>query len=257
MKAITIEKAQFMVDTEKMQLVDRLNYRNRISQSAMEDMGDHYEFLYNPMTRSFVFTESQGVKLISIPQFVAIDAVGMRERFDLHKDTPTPKKDAGFFCDPHNIDRRISKGELPGIQLGKWRIIPDVENGVLFPALQTGGNKWSVKFIELVAVADGFVFRFDYKTGEVIPGEPQSVKLPKNNIVVQIQDELTIDPVGFARKFGFNDKHFIANYPIRYNLKGTIGDFNQELHVQRSFGIKYKRLNHFGERLKRGRNRKR
>lgn len=77
---------------------------------------------------------------------------------------------------------------------------------------------------EMVTAPSGkhYLFFYDWQSRCILHASSEMVILPKNAVLVEIPDELGLDPVGVARKLGLGDEYFLKMHPYDGPLKGKI-----------------------------------
>lgn len=77
---------------------------------------------------------------------------------------------------------------------------------------------------EMVTAPDGqhYLFFYDFEKRSILHASPDMVSLPKNAVLVEIPDEMGLDPVGVARKYGLDDAYFLKMHPYENSCKATL-----------------------------------
>ncbi|MBN7817478.1 hypothetical protein [Algoriphagus pacificus] len=113
------------------------------------------------------------------------------------------------------------KGVLPIIDLAGHSYTIDVR----FGELRNVEQPWlSLKLDQLVTTEDYRHYKFFYNMAEkqVFQATHNLVEMPKNVVLLEIPDELGLDPVGVARKYGLSDDYFLKIYPFQSRHKARI-----------------------------------
>jgi len=118
------------------------------------------------------------------------------------------------------LDQRI-KGVLPSIEIaGK-----DYTIDIRLNELREKERPWSKLLLEdMVKSADDkhYLFFYDINRGEIIHASPKMVQVPKHAVLVEIPDELGLDPVGLARKYGLDDRYFLKEQAYRNQITAKL-----------------------------------
>ncbi|MEB2782183.1 hypothetical protein U3A58_17455 [Algoriphagus sp. C2-6-M1] len=77
---------------------------------------------------------------------------------------------------------------------------------------------------EMVTATDGqhYLFFYDRESRSILHASSEMVNLPKNAVLVEIPDEMGLDPVGMARKYGLGDEYFLKMHPYGKGLKSKV-----------------------------------
>lgn len=77
---------------------------------------------------------------------------------------------------------------------------------------------------EMVTAKDcqHYLFFYDRENKSILHASPDLSKVPENTVLVEIPDEMGLDPVGMARKYGLGDEYFLKMHPYRKALKATL-----------------------------------
>ncbi|WP_339869405.1 hypothetical protein [uncultured Algoriphagus sp.] len=77
---------------------------------------------------------------------------------------------------------------------------------------------------EMVTAKDGqhYLFFFDRENQSILHASPDLLKIPENTVLMKIPDELGLDPVGMARRYGLGDEYFLKMHPYDGTLKGKV-----------------------------------
>lgn len=144
------------------------------------------------------------------------------------------------------------KGILPQIDIAGHTYTVDIRLNELrspdFP------NK-RLALDEMVTSPDGkhYLFFYNPECKSIFLASGHIVKVPEKTVLVEIPDELGLDPVGMARKYGFRDEYFLKMHPYKEGQKARITSIeksglpeyvaaNQNLKGQPQQGMKSKKL---------------
>jgi hypothetical protein len=77
---------------------------------------------------------------------------------------------------------------------------------------------------EMVTSPDGkhYLFFYDRESRTILHASSDMLTLPKNAVLVTIPDEMGLDPVGVARKYGLGDEYFLKMHPYEKGPKAKI-----------------------------------
>lgn len=77
---------------------------------------------------------------------------------------------------------------------------------------------------EMVISSDrqNYMFFYDCESRSILHASSDMLTLPKNVILVTIPDEMGLDPVGLARKYGLGDEYFLKMHPYEKAPKATL-----------------------------------
>lgn len=77
---------------------------------------------------------------------------------------------------------------------------------------------------EMVTAQDGrhYLFFYDPDKRSILHASPDMVTVPENVVLVEIPDEMGLDPVGMARKYGLGDDYFLKMHPYEQGVKAKV-----------------------------------
>ncbi|WP_057937922.1 hypothetical protein [Algoriphagus resistens] len=112
-------------------------------------------------------------------------------------------------------------GILPQIDIAGHRYTIDIRLNELrnsdFPHKKLGLD-------EMAPTPNGqhYLFFYDRENRSILHVSPDLLKIPEHTVLVAIPDELGLDPVGVARKYGLGDEYFLKMYPYGKGLKAKV-----------------------------------
>ncbi len=144
------------------------------------------------------------------------------------------------------------KGILPQIDIAGHRYTVDIRLNELrnsdFPNKRLGLD-------EMVTSPDGrhYLFFYNREIKSILHASVDMVEVPEKAVLVEIPDELGLDPVGMARKYGLRDEYFLKMHPYKEGLMARITSIeksglpeyvaaNQNLEGQPQQGMKSRKL---------------
>lgn len=113
------------------------------------------------------------------------------------------------------------KGVLPQIEIAGHYYTVDIRLNELREA-EVPYRKLGLD--EMVTAQDGrhYLFFYHPENRAILHATPDMVKIPENVVLVQIPDELGLDPVGMARKYGLGDEYFLKMHPYEHDVKAKV-----------------------------------
>jgi len=88
-------------------------------------------------------------------------------------------------------------------------------------------NRLDISELETSMEVDCLLFFYDTKQHRIYELDDDLTELPENVVLVELPDELTLDPVAAARSVGYSDDRFLDEYPIQENLKAGIKNLSE------------------------------
>jgi len=217
------EALSFLVDIDKQVLRQTNDSSHEISFiTQMTDRGDHYLIAFD-LSRKRVyegdFTHDQ-IEPIIVPPLIALDPEGMSQKYGVPVDQLAGKTDFEIIVNQEALARR-EQGMLPQIDLGGEMFTVDLRLQELrhsqhfFPVI-------SLKSFDLTN--DGWHYEAYYHPvmKQVVELDPKLLEFPESVIKIKIPNEIGLDPVATARKYGMNERELLRRYPIQQNLKAEV-----------------------------------
>ena len=118
------------------------------------------------------------------------------------------------------LKRRLS-GVLPHIDLAgtdftvDWRLKELRETDAPW-------NHIDLEYMEMSDSGEEYICLYDTEHHILYSPDENITELPKNVVMLEIPNELALDPVAVARTFEMNESTFLNDYPIQENLKATV-----------------------------------
>ena len=221
-----IEGTAFIVDVSSEVLTQEDDASNKLFFHDLKDMGTHYSFLYDRMTKNMpdpLTREGQDIVEVSIPQMVTLDPVGMAEKYGRSIEEIEGKRDLDFLINPQDLETRL-RGALPIIEITGHDFVVDVRLGEIRPWIYPDGPVISGSPIRLSGMdlsddGEKLRFLFDSHTKEQIFLMPDATALPENAKVIEIPNELHLDPVATARLYDMEDTSLLREFPLQMRMK--------------------------------------
>ena len=216
-----IAETAFIVDVEKDELRQKDKPQNCISFSEMGYHKLYYEFHYDLGTKNIAVSVSNATQFTRVPNLTELDPIGMAIKYGNNEAEVIGKMDVELMVDQTQLALREG-GQLPVIEIAGHPFYVDIRMDMLRPKddfLATG--------IRFSAIDDYFIeeakhYRVPYNpaTHSFEELNLENIKaIPKGIIVIDVPLEQQLDPVAFARHYGFNREHILRNNPIQMNVK--------------------------------------
>lgn len=221
---VKIGEGEFIVDVALGALRERDNPGNRVSFMDLEIDGGKYALYFEPGSKAIDYREREGFEKIPIRQMVSLDPEGICAKHGLSKEQ-LPATDSELKSDPLLLRQRIDKGMLPRVGIAGKEYFVDVR----MEELRDVDAHW--KRIDLnvqdVNEFDNYVFFYDTQKHEVITIDPSITEEPENAVLVELPNEVILDPVGVGRKLSGNEMQFVESFPLQHNLQARIFPLSQ------------------------------
>lgn len=219
---IKIGNTDFVVDIAQCVLREKDDPQNTLSFHDMKDMGDHYTFLYDPKTKYFGDTERETAYMeqVKIPQMVALDPEGMALKHGLTKEFLEGKNDHELLINEALLDLRL-KGVLPKIDVAGQPFIIDYRLKEL--RAENAPDK-ILPFSKMDMDEDGqrYLFFYHPESKQLVPINKQTTEVPEGLVLIDMPNELGLDPVAVARENGITDSGFLRRYPPQKDMKAKV-----------------------------------
>ncbi|MGQ3088882.1 MAG: hypothetical protein ACT6RA_17190, partial [Flavobacterium sp.] len=131
---ISIEGTPFFVDVRQSELRECGKETNIIRFDDMRHHGNHYTFDYDLREKNIpsLWSKNKTV-VVDIPDQVAMDPVGMAQKYNLPLEKIREKTDFEIMVDPVAYDLRANKGVLPTIEIAGHIFYVDLQMDKLRP----------------------------------------------------------------------------------------------------------------------------
>ncbi|SDF15698.1 hypothetical protein SAMN05216464_113148 [Mucilaginibacter pineti] len=215
----TIEGTDFAADIDRMALVQIGNSANEISFiNDMKDLGTHYQLLYLPdkISAAQALFDKNKVVEIRVPPLVQLDPEGMAEKYGCPIADLAGKTDFEVMVDQELLGRRLA-GELPQIEICGDKYFVDLRLNQL--RHEDFNPQINMKRLDLSS--DGTTYQAFYQPliKQVVEPDHNLTAIPEGLVMIEIPNELKLDPVGAARKYGLEEKDVLRMFPIQKELK--------------------------------------
>ncbi len=220
----TIARAgtEFVVDITEFALREKSNPENRIYINEMSEFGQGYLFQYNikegrvptPWTEDYL----KDLVYVKIPEFVALDPVGMAKKYNLTVEEIRNKRDFDLMVDREAFDRRVNKGVLPTINIQGCIFVVELDKGVLRPNADFSSKALVLTDFKDHLFYDGdcYMVPFDTKAKEFRRLDYDTItKLPEELILVSFPNERQMDPVGWNIRNGLDPKFALKTIDLK------------------------------------------
>jgi hypothetical protein len=219
----TIEGTSFLVDVDKQVLRQTNDQDNEISFiNNMQDHGTFYRLLYdlNEKRAAEDLFDQNRVKVIDVPRLTELDPEGMSAKYGISEEQLKGKTDFEVIVDQELLQQRLN-GQLPKINIAGEDYIIDLRLQELRPA-KDFSPAISLRYLDLSADGEYYLAYFHPAIRQVVPVDPKLTELPDGVIQLQIPNELRLDPIAMARKYGMEENEVLRRYPIQKNLKADV-----------------------------------
>ncbi len=223
----TIAGTDFYVEIQSQTLIEVSDPKNHLPVGDMIDTGKHYEFPYHLEYKNWPCQlddpkESIDVK---VPYLIVLDPVGMASKYNIDPVDLIGRKDIEFLNPNYQGFLARIAGELPTIDIAGESYLINVEKGQLILKADANHSLEFKDFQKGCPLSDDFSYRFTYdKIKKVVISETEKYGKGGNYGIVELPVAVKLDPVGLARKLGYNDDHFIRDYPMEKKLTASVSD---------------------------------
>ncbi|MBB6127435.1 hypothetical protein [Mucilaginibacter lappiensis] len=221
----TIKGTSFLVDIDQQVLRQTNKLDNEISFiDDMKDMGTHYEMYYDGMTGIKHHEADQDDALsenwIKVPLMVELDPEGMAAKYGFTTDQIKRKTDFEVIVDQDALGRRLA-GELPKINIAGELFVVDLRLQELRHA-HNFHPVLSLKSFDLTP--DGWKYEAYYHPvlKQVVEIDWKLTEFPDHVVRIHLPNELGLDPVGTARRYGIEERALLRRHPISQDLKADV-----------------------------------
>lgn len=221
---IIIEGNAFIVDVAFAELREKANPDNIISFNDLDIVGDKYVLHFDPESKNIDWDEENTSKTVLLDQMLKLDPEGVAIKYGCST-IALPEADPELCCDPRLLHQRLEQGKLPTISIMGQDYFIDLRMN----ELRSTDEHWRIVNLDTTEVSTGdkFVFFYDHKNKEVFEVPHDIIVEPKNVVVVELPNELWLDPIACGRKYADDASHFLQMYPLQHNLQARIRPISQ------------------------------
>ncbi|OSZ77197.1 hypothetical protein CAP36_12345 [Chitinophagaceae bacterium IBVUCB2] len=119
-----------------------------------------------------------------------------------------------------DLQQRIG-GKLPEIDIAGTMFFVDIRLHELRSDYQLM-SRINLDNLESGANGDTYLFAFNTESKQLVNIDPKLTAWPDNVIIVEIPDEVKLDPYSFAREAGLDPLEFVKEHPIEKELKAKV-----------------------------------
>lgn len=218
-----IEGTEFVVDVRKNELRQKDNPANTISFHDMLDLGNSYTFSFDKTRKNFpapFSPQTENIVKVNVPQMVHLDPSGMAEKYGFRLADLEGKNDFDIIVDQKLLTERLN-GILPLIKIAGHDFIIDLRLNELRP-MDDFSTRINLKDLDVSNDGEKFLCFYHLPSKQVVDVSPTLTELPKDVVMLEIPNELVLDPVGIAKMNGLPDSAFLKQYPIQKNLEAKV-----------------------------------
>jgi hypothetical protein len=203
----------FFVDVDKLELRQTDNPANTISFLEMEDWGTHYRLFYDNISKGYSPATHPFVTEVEVPPLVELDLAGMSLKYGISEDQIKGKTDFEVMVDQELLAMR-RQGHLPKISVCGEGFFIDVRLHQLrhaedfFPQI-------NLKALDLSENGETYCGFYHPLIRQTVAIDPELTELPGGVVMIEIPNELQLDPVGAARLYGLDEKDILRRYPLK------------------------------------------
>jgi hypothetical protein len=215
----SLEGTDFYVDLDKKVLAQVGNASNEISFiNNMKDMGTHYQLLYDKEeinAKGEIFDPKQIVP-IEVPPLSVLDPDGMAEKYQITVAAMQGKTDFEIMVDQDLLKQRLD-GVLPKIEICEEQYIVELR----LNELRHEEHSPQINLKKFDLAPDGATYQAFYHPliKQIVEPDHHLTAIPEGLVMIEIPNELKLDPVGAARKYGLEEKDVLRLFPIQKALK--------------------------------------
>ncbi|GAA4910020.1 hypothetical protein [Mucilaginibacter defluvii] len=212
----------FIVDVNKQVLREAERPANEIS--FISDMSEHqnlYLLRYDQVTkRPEAERTDQYIEVTEVPSLIELDPEGMSLKYSIPVEQLKGKTDFEVMVDQELLaDRR--RGILPQIDINGEAFVIDLKLQELrhakyfFPVI-------SLKSFDLTDDGWHYTAFYDTMLKQPLTLDPKLLEMPDHVIQVKLPNEIGLDPVFTAQKYGMDERELLRRHPIQKELKAEV-----------------------------------
>lgn len=214
---IMIEGTVFLVNAEHYELIQKDNPLGKLSVFDMNYRDNQYHFSYNKRFRSVqsVYDDPSDEVPVSIPALVDLDPEGMALKYGLNRSDLKGKTDYAIMADKQALIDRLN-GRLTTIDIAGHTFFVDLPMEMLRPKDDFASN--GIRFDDIDEHFNDQTGKYEIPynkcTHEYVDLDYDNlVEMPKDIILIAFPYIEALDPVGYARKHGWDKEFILEEHP--------------------------------------------
>lgn len=213
-----LKGTSFLVDVNKCVLREIDDPDNEIPFYAMDNMDTHYEadYIAHQKCLSIIYTgDLTDVERVSIPQMTTLDPEGMAQKYGMKLAQVQGKSDYEVITSQEAYFKRI-QGMQPIIEIEEHPFFVSLFSGYLQPKDDFRTMGISIKQLDDFEAPNGMAWvPYDPKRHEIPEVDFDKLfALPTDWVIVEIPFAHELDPYGYARAHGIDEKQMLLTYPL-------------------------------------------
>ncbi|ATP57413.1 hypothetical protein CPT03_13500 [Pedobacter ginsengisoli] len=219
--SIILDGSLFYVDNDKQQFVQAAYPENRIPFSQLKEEGGFYSMLYAIVEKTakshleLMRELSPQLRRIIIPKEVLQKEFGKDSSLPALFNQTSYRHNWGILMVDEAIDRRL-KGELPKITLMEKPYVIDIRMQELRSVAQPA-ERIGIKELEMSSDGEKLHLFFDTIQGQQISKESVLMPFREGIVLMEMPNEILLDPVGAARLYKLEDTELLSRFPMKMN----------------------------------------
>ncbi len=219
----TIEGTTFLVDIDKQVLRQANDPDNEISFiNNMQDHGSFYRLLYDQIEGRAAedLFDQNFVKVIDVPTLIELDPKGMSAKYGIPETELKGKTDFEVIVDQDWLTER-KNGILPRVNIAGEEFIIDLRlqefrhAKYFFPVI-------SLKSFDLTNDGEYYEAFYHPVMKQVVNIDPKLTEFPDSVVKIRLPNELGLDPVTTARRYGIDENELLRRFPPKKELKAMV-----------------------------------
>lgn len=226
LQILAIGAIPFIIDGDQQKLIQYNNKENIVNFGDLQKHEGYYTAKFNKINGKLIVeplilgNPNDNLIEVTIPGTILAVPAELPEEVKLSLNGISQKKEWGFYLGDEDLAQRLS-GVLPHIDLAgsdftvDWRL----------KELRETAQPWnSISLRDMDMSDDGTTYMTFYNTEThlILEADQFLFELPENVILLEIPNEILLDPVAVARSYGFNDTDMMLTYPIQKKLSAKI-----------------------------------
>ncbi|WP_312508840.1 hypothetical protein [Chryseobacterium culicis] len=215
---------EFIVDVDRLALYEKANPENYYTLEDMRDFDeDGYSFEHYDRERRETLS-------IDLPQFVKLAPEQMANKYNKSVEEILLSTDFEIMVDHEFLTRRIKQGTLTTVEIAGHTFYADARIDLLRP--KDDFSTMGISFDELdsyhLEERDVYAFPYDPKKHTIAELDwDKIVEYPKDILFVELPKVRTLDPVGWNRRYGFEETYGLKETGLRLEFKAEVVPWNK------------------------------
>ncbi|WPU99118.1 hypothetical protein SNE26_24195 [Mucilaginibacter sp. cycad4] len=223
---LAIGPVPFIIDTLQEKLIQYDDHENTINFNDLTRHEGYYTARFHKGLRNLADGYQTSGKIndqimdLTLPGIILAVPGELPDELKSSLSAISQKKGWGFYLGGEDLAKRLS-GVLPYIDLAGTEFTIDWRLKELRETAQSG-NIISLRNMEMSDDGHAYLTFYDTETHCILEADEFLFELPEHVVLLEIPNEIWLDPIAVARSYGMNDTDILITYPISKKLSAKV-----------------------------------